>query len=127
MWGKRPELAQIDSELLELGRCNRLEPISRQRLLQIIHASRSIDTFLSTLLVANGIAPKSGIGGKLHQLKSLNPNTKGYLTHSAATAFETDIARKRNLYAHSAGTFPTSTNEVDRFVAAVHSCLALII
>jgi len=127
LYSMDPELARIELELTELGRCTRLQPVSRQRLLQIIHAGRAIDTYLSRLLIANGINPATGIGGKLHQLKSLPATRRGYLSHSAASAFEISIARKRNRYAHLAGAFPNSTQEVDQFVGEVHSCLCRIV
>jgi len=64
LYGAHPQLADIDAELEELGRCSRLQPVRRQRLLQVIHASRAIDTCLSTILVANGKTNPTGIGGK---------------------------------------------------------------
>lgn len=127
LYGAHPQPADIDAELEELGRCSRLQPVRRQRLLQVIHASRAIDTCLSTILVANGKTNPTGIGGKLHKLKSLPPTTRGYLNHATASAFEISIARKRNRYAHSAGAFPNSTQEVDSFVAEVHACLAMVV
>jgi hypothetical protein len=127
LFGLRPDLNLIDKELEELGRCTKLQPLYRQRLLQVIHASRAIDTFLSAVLLTNGHAPRNGIGGKLHQLKMLPPNARGYLNHAAASAFQTSIADKRNRYAHAAGCFPTSQQEADKFVAEVYACLAMII
>lgn len=127
LFGVRPDLGLVDTELAELGRCTKLQPLYRQRLLQVIHASRAIDTYLSAILTANGQSPKSGIGGKLHQLKGLPPTVRGHLNHATASAFETAIAHKRNRYAHLAGSFPNSQQEADRFVAEVHACLAMIV
>lgn len=126
LYGTEPQLSHVEAELAELGRCARLQPVNRQRLLQVLHASRAIDTCLSTILRANGITPSHGIGGKLRQLKTLPPTTRGYLNHAAAIAFDTAIAYKRNRYAHAAGTFPTSTQEVDTFVSEIHACLTMI-
>jgi hypothetical protein len=127
LFGVRPDLGLVDAELEELGRCTKLQPLYRQRLLQIIHAGRAIDTLLSAILDTYGQSPKSGIGGKLHQLKTLPPAARGYLNHATAIAFEIAIAHKRNRYAHKAGSFPNSQLEVDRFVAEVHACLAMIV
>lgn len=117
----------VDLELKELGRCVRLQPLNRQRLLQVLHASRAIDTCLRSILVANGITPKSGIGKMLHQLSALSPTTRGNLNHSAAVAFSASIAHPRNKYAHTAGSYPASTQEVDRIVSEVHACLTIIL
>lgn len=122
-----PRCKEVESELEELGNCTRTQPLKRQRLLQVIHAGRSIDTCLSIILAANGVSAGHGIGGKLNQLKSLHPSTRGYLDHATATAFRISIADKRNRYAHNAGAFPTSTNEVDTFVSEVHACLSMVL
>jgi hypothetical protein len=126
-YGANPSLNYVDAELEELGRCARLQPIKRQRLLQVIHASRALDTCLSTVIASNGIAPQHGIGKMLNQLKALPPNASGYMSHAAASNFISTIAHKRNRYAHQAGAFPSSTKEVDDLVSEVHACLATIL
>ena len=126
-YGTDPLLQAVDNELQELGRCVRLQPLTRQRLLQVLHASRAIDTCLRSILLAHGITPASGIGKMLHQLRSLSPAKRGYLNHSAAAAFVASIANPRNRYAHTAGSFPSSTQEVDRIVSEVHACMAMIL
>ncbi|HVJ78103.1 MAG TPA: hypothetical protein VM620_09730 [Hyphomicrobium sp.] len=126
-YGARREIAQIALELSELGRCSRLQPLNRQRLLQVIHASRAIDTCLSTILAANGINPKSGIGGKLYQLNGIPRGRRGHLPTQQAKNFEVAIAHKRNRYTHSAGAFPTSAHEVDTFVSDVQACLTMVL
>jgi hypothetical protein len=126
-YGTDPLLQAVDNELQELGRCVRLQPLTRQRLLQVLHASRAIDTCLRSILVAYGISPAFGIGKMLHQLRSLPPATRGYLSHAAAAAFVASIANPRNRYAHVAGSFPSSTREVDRIVSEVHACMAMIL
>jgi hypothetical protein len=126
-YGSDPSLNSVDSELDELGRCGRIKPVKRQRLLQVIHASRALDTCLSAVLRGNGVQPNHGIGKMLDQLKALPPRAKGYMDHPAVTNFKSAIAYKRNRYAHAAGTFPTSTKEVDDIVSEIHSCLSVII
>ncbi len=127
MYGTDPNLNHVDTELGELGNCGRLQPVKRQRLLQVFHASRALDTCLHTVLLLNGVTPKNGIGAMLNQLKALPPNVRGYMTHSKASAFKSSIAYKRNRYAHKAASFPSSTKEVDDLVSEVHACLASIL
>lgn len=127
VFGLSPDFAHVDRELAELGSCNRLQPLNRQRLLQVIHASRALDTCLRSLLLLNGKKPDHGIGKMLHQLKLLPPQSRAYLDHSTATAFVSSIAHTRNRYAHRAASFPTSTQEVDKLVAEVQACLASIL
>jgi hypothetical protein len=126
-YGTSPTLNNVDAELEELGRCARLQPLKRQRLLQVIHASRAIDTCLASILRDNGITPEHGIGKMLKQLTSLHPSIRGYLDHSRVSAFRSSIANKRNHYAHNAASFPNSTQEVDKLVAEVHACMAMIL
>ncbi|WP_214647901.1 hypothetical protein [Novosphingobium aerophilum] len=122
-----PDVAHVDTELGELGRCLRLQPPKRQRLLQVMHASRALDTLLSSILKSHGVQPAHGIGKMLHQLKGLPPAAQGYLDHKTSTAFVSAIAHKRNRYAHRANAFPTSNQEVDRLVAEIHACMAMIL
>lgn len=126
-YGTVPGYNQVESELEELGNCGRIQPLKRQRLLQVIHASRSIDTCLSLILRANGVNPSYGIGGQLMQLKTLHPSIRGYLDHPTATTFRKSISDRRNIYAHRAGEFPRSTKEVDDFVSEVHACLTMVL
>lgn len=127
IYGANPSLSHVDAELEELGRCVRLQPIRRQRLLQVIHASRALDTCLSAVIASNGITPQHGIGKMLGQLRALTPNSYGYMSHGTASAFISTIAHKRNRYAHQAGSFPSSTKEVDELVSEVHACLSTIL
>lgn len=124
-----PDFRLVDSELAELGACVRLQPLKRQRLLQVIHASRAMDTCLASVLRNNGIDPRAapGIGKMLDSLKSLHPSTRGYLDHPTATGFKRAIADKRNLYAHRAGAFPNSTSEVDIFVSEIYACMSMVL
>ena len=126
-YGGDPLLVAVNRELEELGRCTRLQPLTRQRLLQVLHASRALDTCLSSILRANNITPNHGIGKMLHQLRSMPPATRGYLNYSAASAFVASIANPRNRYAHKAASFPSSTREVDRLVAEVHACMSMVL
>jgi hypothetical protein len=126
-YGTDPAFNHVESELGELGKCSRLQPLNRQRLLQVIHASRALDTCLSTILTLNGKTPKTGIGGMLSQLQSLPTSAPGHIPPSAAAAFRPKIAHKRNRYAHTAGAFPSSTTEADAFVAEVHACLSMVL
>ena len=77
-YGAAVRLNLVEDELDELGRCDRVEPIRRRRLLKVIHAARAIDTTLGVILDANGIPPQHGIGERLDQLKTLAPATRGY-------------------------------------------------
>lgn len=127
IYGTTPELNHVDAELEELGRCRGMQPVKRQRLLQVFHASRALDTCLASVLRSHNRTPRSGIGTMLNQLKTLPPNARGYLDHNTARAFKSTIAHKRNRYAHRAGEFPTSSQEADSLVAEVHACMAMIL
>lgn len=126
-YGTAVRLNHVEDELDELGRCDRVEPIRRRRLLKLIHAARAIDTTLGVILDANGISPQHGIGNRLNQLKTLAPATRGYLNHTTVVAYRTSIANVRNNYAHNAGAFPTSTHEIEGFVSEVHACMTLVL
>ncbi|WP_145924236.1 MULTISPECIES: hypothetical protein [unclassified Rhizobium] len=120
-------MAQVDEELGELGRCNKMQPPNRQRLLQVIHATRALDSCLNAVLTHHALTPKHGIGKMLHQLPSLHPSLRGHLPYSTVVAYVSAIAMPRNRYAHRAGSFPNSTHEVDKIISEVHACLASIL
>jgi len=126
-FGVDPDLGQVDFELAELGKCVRLQPLNRQRLLQVIHASRALDTCLGSILRGSGIVPKHGIGKMLRQLMTLSPSVRGHLGNANVAAFISTIANKRNRYMHRAGSFPSSTQEVDKLVAEIHSCMSMVL
>lgn len=126
-YGRAADLNHVDTELTELGRCNRLQPVKRQRLLQILHATRALDTCLHAILSINGKIPQHSIGPMLHQLKALPPHVRGYLDDSTVRAFVASISRKRNLYVHRAASFPSSTQEVERVLSEIDACLTRIL
>lgn len=126
-YGAAAHLNRVEEELDELGRCNRVEPIRRRRLLMVMHASRAIDTTLGVILDANGIKPEHGIGKRLDQLKKLPPATRGYLDHTTVVVYRKSIANVRNTYAHDAGAFPSSSLETESLVSEVHACMALVL
>lgn len=127
LFGANPDLNHVDNELGDLGRCNSLQPVRRQRFLQIMHATRALDTTLTVVLTSAGLVPRHGIGKMLHQLPSLPRTTQGYLSQSAKTSFVTGICPTRNRYAHKAGAFPTSQREVDIVVSEIHACMAAVL
>lgn len=126
-FGADPAFSYVDVELGELGRCSTMQPLNRRRLLQVIHASRSLDTCIGAILRLNGKTPEHSLGKMLRQLRTLPPAARGYLDHSTASAFVAAIANKRNRYAHRAGAFPNSNMEVDKIVAEIHACMALVL
>jgi hypothetical protein len=127
LYGADPALNAVDVELCELGNCGRTQPLNRQRLLQVFHASRALDTSLGVILRSHSIAPKHGIGKMLHQLPSIPPTQRGHLPASSVQNYVSTIANPRNRYAHKAGVFPTSTQEVDQIVSEIHACLSAIL
>lgn len=127
LYGTCPELNHVEQEFAELGACNAMQPLKRQRFLQIMHAARALDTTLHVVIKAAGGAPRHGIGKMLHQLPSLPPSSRGHLSSPVATSFVSSICTSRNRYAHKAGAFPTSQQEADSLVAEVHACVALIL
>ncbi|MFD1949458.1 hypothetical protein ACFSGX_01590 [Sphingomonas arantia] len=126
-YGTDPRLNHVESELSELGACDRIKTVPRQRLLKVLHAGRVIDTTLGVILDAAGKPQKYGIGNRLDQLKTLPPATRGYMDHTTVGTYRLSVAKVRNKYAHNAGSFPTSTIETDKFVSEVHACMALIL
>jgi hypothetical protein len=121
------ELANVQSELAELGRCDRLQPLTRQRLLQIIHASRALDTSLTVVMKHNALPPAFGIGKMLWKLSALPAGAQGRISVAARKTFISAISDVRNRYAHHANAFPNSNLEVDRLMSETEACLSVVL
>jgi hypothetical protein len=109
-------------ELDELYDARLVRKRQRRRLLQVIHASRAVDTALATILVADGVSPAPrSIGESLNKLRSRGVHG-GKLTATDVTTYSARFRVVRNRYAHDAGAFPSET-EAAIHIADMETCL----
>lgn len=119
-----PEFSKVDTELLELTRCSRIQPEKRKRLLQAIHATRALDTSLGALLTLHGVAPEHSLGPRMSQMANLPTHLRGHLPQSLVIGFRKSICDKRNKCVHNADHYPASSQEIDVLVSDIQTCLS---
>jgi hypothetical protein len=122
------QLHAVDSELREIVNVSKVHLERRKHLLQVLHATRALDTALGTMLAGYGIAPvPHSIGPRLSKFGTLPAGHAGYLAQNTIGQFKRSICGPRNDFIHKADAFPRSFREADRLVSAIESCFAMTI
>lgn len=120
----------VGSELDEVLHVRSTPRLARRHLLQVLHATRALDTTLRAFLQHHGMLTKdlTGLGKYLHHLEKQTTNpTLGKLTETERKQFIEEIVRVRNHYLHGAGRFPADDVEVAKLLAAMDACLARVV
>jgi hypothetical protein len=123
-----PDSALINEEFDGVYEAQRLPNLRRRRLLQVLHSTRALDTFLATFLNTHGISSKSSLGGYLTALsKHSSATLSSQLSVHERDLFQTQIVSLRNTYMHKAGSFPKHDHEVLTLLSDMEACLARVI
>lgn len=118
----------IQNELSEVYRVDRVKPLQRRRLLQVLHSTRALDSFLGQFTDHHGCRGNSGsLGQYLQQLTNHRVRGIRQLNQAKRTHFQRNIVDKRNKYMHEAGAFPTNDGEIIRLLAEMQNCLVEIV
>ena len=119
----------IDHELADASSTTSVPQLPRRRLLQILHTTRSLDSFLLCFLGHHTVPgnPKS-IGQYLKALVD-NGGHPTLLPLSAMTKnrYQTSITNPRNRFMHQAGAFPATEGEVMQILSEMQACIADIL
>jgi hypothetical protein len=114
---------EVVIELDELYDARLVRKRDRRRLLQVLHASRAVDTALAAILAADGVSPAPrSIGQSLNKLGSRGVHGRT-LTATDVRTYSARFRVVRNMYAHDAGAFP-SESEAATHIADMETCLA---
>lgn len=125
----QPEMAAIERELAEIANVGRLQPETRRRLLQVLHVTRTLDTFLSTLLRVHSIpraADQHSLGAYLTLLVNHTRAGVGRLSERERRRYQDQIVDLRNRYMHEAGAFPSSGNDITVLLNEMYDCIARV-
>jgi hypothetical protein len=116
-------LQDVDNELHEIIGATKVQLERRKHLLQILHATRALDTVLGKVLASYGTSsiPHS-IGPRLRCFAALPTMHAGHITLRTVHQFNQSICNPRNRYMHNADAFPRSAREADRLISAVEAC-----
>ena len=121
-------LAPVVHEEFELVfECARVRRLDRRWLLQIIHASRALDTTLAQFTSLNGRRGNGTLGGYLVWLRhDLRPAHRR-LPEPERRIFQNAIVNVRNRYMHQAGALPANVVEVTDLLDEMDACLSRVL
>jgi hypothetical protein len=124
----QPEMTDIDSELKELAVSSRVWRRRRKYLLQVLHTTRTLDTFLVSFTSHHGckVSGKS-LGRYLVALRDHNLKHLRALTEAERKQFQDAIVDLRNTYMHAAGRFPATDAEISKLLSDMHACLSCVV
>jgi hypothetical protein len=123
-----PDHNDIQSEFNEVYQVRKVPQLARRRLLQVLHSSRALDTFLAVFINHHGINPNvSSLGGYLAALTNHTVNAISRLPNTDRSRYQTNIVVRRNHYMHRAGAFPNYDPEVLTLLADIETCITQVI
>jgi hypothetical protein len=124
-----PARGRIVQELDEVSRARSVSANHRQRVLQILHTTRALDSTLSVFTSFHRCAPKrAALGSYLHELtRHTSPTLGSRLSLTDRARFQADIVDVRNHYMHEAGAYPVDDTEVRTLLSDMQDCLITIL
>lgn len=117
----------IQREFDEVERVRRIRVLKRRHLLQVLHSTRALDSFLSAFALYHGCRGRSkSLGGYLNALERHRSSNISQLPSGTASYYQGTIVNKRNLYMHEAGAFPASSTEINTLLSEMHNLIVTI-
>lgn len=118
----------VISEFDLVHEARRVPQLPRRYLLQVLHATRALDSYLSAFNNLHGLAPHARALGQY--LTALANHTHAALSHLSELdrlRFQRTIANIRNRFMHEAGAFPVREAEVENLLAEMDALLSLVV
>lgn len=122
--GANPVAATVDAEFLELIRVGRVRILARRYLLQVLHATRALDSTLRAFLIHHGILGGANALGQY--LRALRDNATGIpaaLAEAQRANYQNTVVNPRNTFMHQAGAAPLNDAQVANLLAEMDACL----
>ncbi|EJG2023453.1 hypothetical protein BS026_RS08700 [Vibrio parahaemolyticus] len=117
----------VQGEFNEVHRCSNVSPKQRKHLLQILHATRGLDTALGTFARLHAIPYKTpALGSYIWSFANHTKPGLQHLTQAERHQFQTEIVDKRNHFMHQAGAFPNQDRVVNKILSEMQTCLARV-
>jgi hypothetical protein len=117
----------VDEELKELGGVARVTPERRKHLLQLLHATRSLETALKEVIRSHGTKPANSLGPVLRQLTQIPVGSPGHLTQANSDRFRRTVRVARNKFAHEANAFPRTARETEGILSEIEACFVIAV
>lgn len=128
-----PNFASIILEFQETDNCKKIRKINRKYITMILHSTRALDSSMAYFLQHNSIRnyrngnraiTARSIGQYIDALALHNNNQLNRITQQERTNYKNRIANIRNNFMHTAGAYPTNSNEVNNLLSEMHSLLS---
>lgn len=122
----QPETPDILREFDDVLAVNRMMPLRRRCLIQVLHSTRGLDSSLAAFLRARGVvllASERSLGAYLKRLCNPGVPGMGSIKPSERANWQRRIVDLRNRYMHQAGASPAGINEIERLLSEMQSCL----
>jgi hypothetical protein len=121
-------LGKVDREILELAGAAKVQIEKRKHLMQILHATRALDSALGEALRSYGIGnvPFS-LGDRLWAHNNLPVGHPSHLASHVVHRFIRMVCRPRNTFMHEADAFPRSYREADALISEIEACFTMVL
>jgi hypothetical protein len=117
----------VQGEFNEVYRCSNVMPKQRKHLLQILHATRGLDTALGTFARLHAIPYRTpALGAYIWSFANHSKAGLQHLTEAERKQFQSEIVDKRNHFMHQAGAFPNQDKVVNKILSEMQTCLARV-
>lgn len=115
------------TELEEVKAVERVPQMPRRHLLQVLHATRALDTAMSVFVHFAGCpGGGSSLGKYLYRLTQ--PGSRvAQLPIASRRRYQGSIVDTRNRYAHEAGAFPASDQELAALLSEMEACVSEVV
>ena len=121
-------VAAVTAEFAQASRVRRMLPEERRRLLQVLHATRALDTTLSEVVRvrANPVVHQPHSLGQYLDVLAGPGTRSGTLPHQDRVLYKRTIADVRNRFMHEADSYPES-HELAALLGQMTACLAKVL
>ncbi|HEX8360453.1 MAG TPA: hypothetical protein VF613_10110 [Longimicrobium sp.] len=122
---------QILGEMNEVNRVRGVTPGQRMRLLQVLHATRALDSTLAAFIaqrpVPVGAKVPHSLGQYIHLLENHTDVTIGRLPAGSKGRYQTTIANPRNRFMHEAGAYPAHDRDIRSLLGEMQACITAVL
>lgn len=118
----------IDGELNQVVQVERIPDLARRTLLQVLHATRAMDSALKAYLAMRGCkVDRNSLGGYLTSLTKPSVPGMRKLRESQKARYQQNIVEVRNRYMHEAGAFPNTETQITQLLGEMEACLSEVL
>lgn len=123
----KQNLNKVKAEFHQVVDVDHISPTRRRNLLKILHSTRGLDSTLRVFLDYHGIRNGTqAIGQFIIQLEKHKSPSLSNLSNSERIKYQNRIVNLRNLYLHTADSYPRTEREVNELISDMHALLSRV-